>query len=71
VSPPWLEPVCAALLAGFAVGLGLLLDALFGHRTFATVWVGLSFLVSTSLGFLLFFILLRALRRRGRGRASA
>ncbi|MDR6571550.1 hypothetical protein J2X60_000175 [Curtobacterium sp. 320] len=69
LSPPWLEPVSAALLAGFAVGLGLLLDALLGHRTFVTVWVGLSFLISSSLGFLLLFIVLRALRRRGRASA--
>jgi len=66
LSPPWLEPVCAALITGFAVGLGLLLDALFGHRTFVTVCVSLSFLVSSSLGFLLLLIVLRALRRRGR-----
>ncbi|WP_146244618.1 hypothetical protein [Curtobacterium sp. MCPF17_018] len=69
LSPPWIEPVCAALIAGFAVGLGLLLDALFGHRTFVTVWVGLSFLVSSALGFLLLLIVLRALRRRGRASA--
>ncbi len=58
--------MCAALIAGFAVGLGLLLDALFGHQTFVTVQVGLSVLVSSAVGFVLLVVVLRALRRRRR-----
>lgn len=64
LAPSWLEPTCAALIAVFAVGLSLLLDALFGHRTFVTVWVGMSFMVSSALGYLLLIIVMRAQRRR-------
>lgn len=70
LSPLWLEPVCAALIAGFAVGLGLLLDALFGHRTFVTVQVGLRVLVSSAVGFVLLLVVLRARRRRRRTTVS-
>ncbi|WP_139200780.1 hypothetical protein [Curtobacterium sp. MMLR14_010] len=66
LSPRWLEPVCAALLSVFAVGGGLLLDALFGNRTFVTVWVGTALLAGSVLGFLLLLVVLRTRRQRGR-----
>ncbi|MFZ7089351.1 hypothetical protein [Curtobacterium sp. RRHDQ10] len=70
LSRRWLEPVCAALLTGFAVGAGLLLDALFGDRTFVTVWVGTAFLAGTAGGFLLLLLLLVVLRARRRRRGT-
>lgn len=66
LSPRWLEPVCAALLSVFAIGAGLLLDALFGNRTFVTVWVGTAFFAGSVLGFLLLIVVLRARRHRRR-----
>ncbi len=39
-APRWPEPVLAVLLTAGVVGLGLLLDALLGHRTVVTTWVG-------------------------------
>lgn len=64
LSPPWLEPVCAALLSGSAIGVGLLLDALFGDRTFTTVGIGTIVLSSSILAFLLLLVVLRARRQR-------
>jgi hypothetical protein len=58
--------VCAALLSAIAVGLGLVLDALFGHRTFVTVRVGTAFLGSSALAFLLLLVVLCARQRRRR-----
>ncbi|KQO64281.1 hypothetical protein ASF23_17115 [Curtobacterium sp. Leaf261] len=66
LSPRWLEPVCAVLLSVFAIGAGLLLDALFGNRTFVTVWVGTAFFAGSVLGFLLLIVVLRARRHRRR-----
>lgn len=63
LSPAWLEPVCAALLTGFAVGAGLLLDALFGDRTSVTVWLGAAISVSSVLSFLILLVVLRTRRR--------
>jgi hypothetical protein len=63
LSPPWLEPTCAVLLTGVVVGLGMLINALFGHGTFVTTWVGAGvFLVSAAS----LVALLLVLRSRGR-----
>jgi hypothetical protein len=64
LSPPWLEPVCAALLTGGAIGVGLLLDALFGDRTFITLGVGSGLLAASALSFVGLVVVLRARRRR-------
>ncbi|WIB60963.1 hypothetical protein DEJ13_03760 [Curtobacterium sp. MCLR17_007] len=69
-SEPWLEPLSATLLTGAAVGIGLLLDALFGHRTFVTTWVGAGFLVASAVCFLAVLLVLRARRRRRRAAAA-
>ncbi|WIB72081.1 hypothetical protein [Curtobacterium sp. MCBD17_026] len=67
LSPPWLEPTCAGLLTAVAVGLGMLINALFGHGTFVTTWVGAGVFLGGAASLV---ILLLALRRRRRRRPS-
>lgn len=64
LSPAWLEPVCAVLLIAASVGLSLVLDALFGHRTVVTTWFGAGLLVGSAAGFGALLLVLRAARRR-------
>lgn len=61
-APRWPEPVLAVLLTAGVVGLGLLLDALFGHRTVVTTWVGGGLAAVCVLGLVVVWLLLR--RRR-------
>lgn len=63
-SPRWLEPVCAVLLTAFAIGLGLLLNAVLGHGTPTTLGVGSSLLAGSAIGLVGLFVALRATRRR-------
>jgi len=64
LSPAWHEPVCAALLTTFTIGLGFLFGALFGVGTSATWWVGPCFLIGSGLGFLVLITVLRVRHHR-------
>jgi len=63
-SPPWLEPTCAVLLTGVAVGLGMLINALFGHGTSVTTWVGVRVFLGSTASFAALVLVLRSRRRR-------
>ncbi|WP_146247860.1 hypothetical protein [Curtobacterium sp. MCLR17_039] len=63
-SPPWLEPTCAVLLTGVAVGLGMLINALFGHGTSVTTWVGAGVFLGSTASFAALVLVLRSRRRR-------
>lgn len=64
LSPPWLEPTCAVLLTGVAVGLGLLINALFGHGTFVTTWVGAVVFLGSAASLVALLLVLRSRGRR-------
>ncbi|MCS5494179.1 hypothetical protein [Curtobacterium flaccumfaciens] len=64
LSPPWLEPTCAVLLTGVAVGLGMLINALFGHGTSVTTWVGAGVFLGSAASFVALVLVLRSRRRR-------
>ncbi|MFJ4219574.1 hypothetical protein [Curtobacterium luteum] len=67
-APRWVEPVLAVLLTVGVVGLGLLLDALVGHGTIVTTWVGGVLLVAGALGVVVVVTVLRHGRNRGGSR---
>lgn len=67
LSPPWLEPTCAVLLTGVAVGLGMLINALFGHGTSITAWVGAGVFLGSAASFVALVLVLRSRRRRSSG----
>lgn len=67
LSPPWLEPTCAVLLTGVAVGLGMLINALFGHGTSITAWVGAGVFLGSAASFVALVLVLRSRRRRSNG----
>jgi len=67
LSPPWLEPTCAVLLTGVAVGLGMLINALFGHGTSVTAWVGAGVFLGSAASFVALVLVLRSRRRRSSG----
>ena len=67
LSPPWLEPTCAVLLTGVAVGLGMLINALFGHGTSVTTWVGAGVFLGSAASFVALVLVLRSRRRRSSG----
>jgi len=64
LSPPWLEPTCAVLLTGVAVGLGMLINALFGHGTSVTTWVGAGVFLGSAATLVGLLLVLRNRRRR-------
>jgi hypothetical protein len=64
LSPPWLEPTCAVLLTGVTVGLGMLINALFGHGTSVTTWVGAGVVLGSTASFAALVLVLRSRRRR-------
>ncbi|MEV7761483.1 hypothetical protein [Curtobacterium flaccumfaciens] len=66
-SPPWLEPTCAVWLTGVAVGLGMLINALFGHGTSITAWVGAGVFLGSAASFVALVLVLRSRRRRSSG----
>ena len=67
LSPPWLEPTCAVLLTGVAVGLGMLINALFGHGTSIRAWVGAGVFLGSAASFVALVLVLRSRRRRSSG----
>ncbi|MBT1672371.1 hypothetical protein [Curtobacterium flaccumfaciens] len=67
LSPPWLEPTCAVLLTGVAVGLGMLINALFGQGTSITAWVGAGVFLGSAASFVALVLVLRSRRRRSSG----
>ncbi|MCS6583110.1 hypothetical protein [Curtobacterium citreum] len=67
LSPPWLEPTCAVLLTGVAVGLGMLINALFGHGTSNTAWVGAGMFLGSAASLVALVLVLRSRRRRSSG----
>lgn len=64
LSPPWLEPTCAVLLTGVAVGLGMLINALFGHGTSVTTWVGAGVFLGSAASLVGLLLVLRSRRSR-------
>jgi ABC-type cobalamin transport system permease subunit len=68
LSPPWLEPVCAVVLTGAAIGVGLLVDALFGHGRYVTAEIGACMLTGSAICYVGLLVVLRTLRRRRRRR---
>ena len=64
LSPPWLEPTCAVLLTGVAVGLGMLINALFGHSTSVTTWVGAGVFLGGAASLVGLLLVLRNRRRQ-------
>ncbi|PZF10169.1 hypothetical protein [Curtobacterium sp. MCLR17_034] len=64
LSPPWLEPTCAVLLTGVAVGLGMLINALFGHSTSVTTWVGAGVFLGSAASLVGLLLVLRNRRRQ-------
>lgn len=67
LSPPWFEPTCAVLLTGVAVGLGMLINALFGHGTSITAWVGAGVFLGSAASFVALVLVLWSRRRRSSG----
>ncbi|MDT0233537.1 hypothetical protein [Curtobacterium sp. BRB10] len=64
LSPPWLEPTCAVLLTGVAVGLGMLINAVFGHGASVTTWVGAGVFLGSAASLVGLLLVLRDRRRR-------